>query len=105
MLRMRDVAIGEITQSPAVAETKAGLMRAWREEDERNTVAARSNLPFTASMIEYALVHFLSDWASDAVQHSLKAALILGFMLCARPSEIVEVPHRDGRLHFMRVRT
>jgi len=101
-LRMRDVWVAEITESPAVAETKAGLMRAWREEDERNTVAARSNLPFTASMIEYALVHFLSDWATDAAQHSLKVAMILGFMLCARPSEIVEVPDRDGRLHFMR---
>lgn len=102
MLRMRDVSIREITESNAVAETKAGLMRAWREDDERNAVAARSNLPFTASMIDYALQHFLTDWASDPVQHGLKVALILGFMLCARPSEILQLPHRNGRVHFLR---
>lgn len=102
MLRMRDVSIAEINASSAVAETRAGLMRAWREEDEHNAVAARSNLPFTASMIKYAMEHLLTNWATDAKQHGLMVALILGFMLCARPSELLLLPHRNGRLHFLR---
>ena len=67
MLRMRDVFITEINESTAVVETKAGLMRSWREEDELNAVAARSNLLFTASMIEYTMRHFLSEWSTDAL--------------------------------------
>lgn len=101
-LRMRNVPINELSESQAVSDTKAGIMRAWRERNEQNAVAARSNLPFTASMIEYAMANFLSNWFTDATQHGLLVALVLGFMLCARPSEFLRLPHRTGRLHFLR---
>jgi hypothetical protein len=101
-LRNRDVDVSELSTSVALRDTRAGLLRDYREENEDNLLSAKSTLPFVAALVLYATSHFLDDWPSNMESLALVTAMQLGLMILGRPCEFLEIYPPEGRPHFFR---